>query len=339
MAEKNRAKYLWLKITLFSATVLFFPLMTAAKTVIGVPYTLQAPDSNWTQPWKDACEEAVTVMADYYYTGKKYTRIPVAQARAAIMKAVNLENKFFGFNKDTNASQMIDLINNFYPWEAFIVNDPTLDQIRAEIDNLRPVILPVYGKALKNPYFKNGSPVYHTVLVKGYDDERNEFITNEPGVGRGLDYRYKYATLMVAIHDFLPKNRTSQGAKVAIFTSPDIYSSKSLDGDKDGLTKIEEQKYRTSLTSKDTDGDGYEDGEEVKLGYIPTLAEKRIPVGTLIKSADSPKVYWLDQIFDQVLKKEIADEEVFLNFGWRWKDIVTVSAKYLSELKDGAIIR
>ncbi|MEK7644175.1 MAG: C39 family peptidase [Patescibacteria group bacterium] len=340
MNPENKKTRLFLIATLvISGISALLPISTEAKTIFNVPFTVQAPDGIWKQPWQDACEEAVTVMADYYYTGKKYTRIPTAQARAAIMKTVNLENKFFGFNKDTNAEQMIEIINNFYPWEAFIVDDPTLEQIKAEIDNERPVILPVYGKGLKNPYFRSGGPVYHTILVKGYDDDRNEFITNEPGVGRGLDYRYKYATLMSAIHDFLPNNKTIKGRKVAIFTSPDIYSSKSLDGDKDGLTKLEEQKYHTGLTVADTDGDGFSDGDEVKSGYLPTVAETKIPSGALLKSVDNPKVYLLSQIYDSVLKQEIASEEVFLNFGWKWRDIVVVSAKFLSELKDGAMIR
>jgi hypothetical protein len=42
-----------------------------------------------------------------------------------------------------------------------------------------------------------------------------------------------------------------------------------LDSDNDGLTDLDEIKYKTDLNNSDTDGDGYSDGEEVKKGYNP----------------------------------------------------------------------
>ncbi len=42
-----------------------------------------------------------------------------------------------------------------------------------------------------------------------------------------------------------------------------------IDADKDGLTDEEEKLYGTNLSSRDSDGDGYSDGVEVKSGYNP----------------------------------------------------------------------
>jgi hypothetical protein len=42
-----------------------------------------------------------------------------------------------------------------------------------------------------------------------------------------------------------------------------------LDSDKDGLTDVEEVKYKTDPLNSDTDGDSYLDGSEVKGGYNP----------------------------------------------------------------------
>lgn len=42
-----------------------------------------------------------------------------------------------------------------------------------------------------------------------------------------------------------------------------------LDSDQDGLTDEEEKSYGTEIRNKDTDGDGYSDGAEVKSGYDP----------------------------------------------------------------------
>ena len=51
----------------------------------------------------------------------------------------------------------------------------------------------------------------------------------------------------------------------------DPYNSKDakLDTDSDGLTNVQEYKYETDPLNKDTDGDGYNDGKEVKAGYSP----------------------------------------------------------------------
>lgn len=49
-----------------------------------------------------------------------------------------------------------------------------------------------------------------------------------------------------------------------------------LDTDNDGLTDLEEQIYHTSSTKPDTDGDGYNDGEEVMGAYDPAAKVKRI---------------------------------------------------------------
>ncbi|EKD58572.1 MAG: hypothetical protein ACD_56C00096G0005 [uncultured bacterium] len=46
----------------------------------------------------------------------------------------------------------------------------------------------------------------------------------------------------------------------------------SIDSDCDGLTNEEELLYNTDITNKDSDGDGYSDGVEVKSGYSPTIA-------------------------------------------------------------------
>lgn len=57
------------------------------------------------------------------------------------------------------------------------------------------------------------------------------------------------------------------------------------DQDKDGLTDEMELKFKTDLLDPDTDGDGYEDGTEIKNGYSPLEKDgvklsKRIEINT-----------------------------------------------------------
>ena len=56
------------------------------------------------------------------------------------------------------------------------------------------------GKALPNPYFRNGGPVYHALIIRGYTADA--FITNDPGTRSGENFLYAYDTLLHAIHDW-----------------------------------------------------------------------------------------------------------------------------------------
>ena len=61
-----------------------------------------------------------------------------------------------------------------------------------------------------------------------------------------------------------------------------------LDSDQDGLTDEEEKLYETDPKNRDTDGDGYSDGAEVKSGYDP---RKPAPGDKIMESAaTAPKV-------------------------------------------------
>lgn len=57
-----------------------------------------------------------------------------------------------------------------------------------------------------------------------------------------------------------------------------------LDSDQDGLTNDEEKTYGTDPNKPDTDGDGYNDGSEIKAGYNPL---KKAPGDKLTDSNDT----------------------------------------------------
>ena len=309
-------------VTIFS----FFPSIAQAKN-IPVPFTSQAPYSIWSQPWQDFCEEASILMVDYYYKNKPLDKIV---ARQELLNISKIKENYFGWSLDENAEKINQLVNNFLSWETKIVENPELDEIKMEIDASRPVILPVHGKFLYNPYFRYGGPDYHTIVISGYDDTTQEFITQEPGTRHGFNFRYKYDTLLNAMHDFLPGN-TRVGKKLALFTDKNLNISKDIDADKDGLSKEDELKLGTILCLEDSDGDGYKDGQEVKTGYSPTISESNLPNKSLIKSPSDPKVYLLEN----KIKRHIINEEVFLRHGWQWHNIKFVSDRFLENLKIG----
>ena len=329
---------LWVSSITVIITAIFiflFPTPSSASTDaknIPVPFTSQAPYAYWGQPWQDACEETAIVMIDNFYRGK--TLETKAIAKAEIEKILNIKNKNFGWSLDENAEQIVKIINNFLPWEAKVVLNPSLEQIKKEIDNNRPVILTAHGKYLYNPHFANGGPDYHTFVISGYDDETQKFIVQEPGTRYGKNYQYTYNTILNAMHDFLPAYKTKNGRQVAIFTQKDLNTSQDADGDQDDLIKADELKYGTITWLYDSDGDGYKDGVEVISGYSPTTAEINLKNGSLIKSINDPKVYLLEN----KNKRHILNEQVFLKHGWQWNQIKIVSEKFLESLAIGKLI-
>jgi len=61
------------------------------------------------------------------------------------------------------------------------------------------IIAPTYGQKLNNPHFTPPGPVYHMLVIKGYDSEN--FITNDPGIWQGKNFIYSYDNLFNSICD------------------------------------------------------------------------------------------------------------------------------------------
>lgn len=210
-----------------SAAVFSYLFPTPLRAAgIAVPFVLQAPHSKWVQPYEDACEEAVMVMLDAWVQGDTRDRIPADEADARILEIVALEKEVLGYHRDTSIATMVQFINGYAPYGAYAVRSPSVDQIKAEIDAGRPVVVPVWGKTLMkvNPYFSRPGPTYHTILITGYDDAKQQFITQEPGVGRGRNFRYPYRIVIDGMADLkLGKNGepVAGGERFALFVRKD----------------------------------------------------------------------------------------------------------------------
>lgn len=297
-------------VVLFAA-----PVSVHAATTLSVPFTPQAPEGNWNQPWQDACEETSITMIDAFYAGKD--ALTVHEAKDKIMRAYRIKTNAFGYSLDEPAAKMVELINRYYPWEARAVERPTIAAMQAELDAGRPMILPAHGTELENPNFRSPLLDYHVIVLTGYDDETEEFISHDPGTSNGLDFRYSYDTIEAAMHDFEPGNMP-RAKKVAIFTSPVISEvSAYTDGDGDSLTKAEELLYGTVLWLSDSDGDKFSDGTEAKAGYSPIRQSTNRMEPLLVKPISRPEVY-------RVLRAEkahIPDQAAFIQAGYKWSDI------------------
>ncbi|MGI6314485.1 MAG: C39 family peptidase [Patescibacteria group bacterium] len=187
--------------------------------LLKVPFTSQAPEKNWEQPWQDACEEAALLMLDAYY--KNYNLSPLF-SRDEILKIVKWEEEqewgtsieiekikklaeeYFGLNKKNNEESR----------KFIILENPTVEDIKKSLVAGNPVLVVADGKVLPNSHFRNGGPVYHALIIKGYTE--TEFITNDPGTQFGESFKYKYNDLLKAVHDW-NKGKVKEGKKVILF--------------------------------------------------------------------------------------------------------------------------
>jgi hypothetical protein len=171
-----------------------------AEINLKVPFILQAPFQVWDEVHEDACEEASVSMIKGYLDGDvSYTK---EQMEQRIQEIVDYEDKTFGTNKDSDAVRTATFLSILYGIKGVEVVEPgSIEDIKREVAAGRPVIIPAYGKALHNPNFKNGGPVYHNLVIKGYTSA-GKIITNDPGTRNGPDYVYDADVLWNAIHDF-----------------------------------------------------------------------------------------------------------------------------------------
>jgi hypothetical protein len=168
----------------------------AGRVMLNVPFTVQAPLNNWGAPYNEACEEAILVMLSHYYLG---TVLTPDQADQEIINIVNWERQAYGFDEDTSAELTARTARDYIGIPAVVSDDVSVIHIKQLLNAGKPVIVPVLGKALNNPHYKNGGPYYHMIIIIGYDGDN--FITHDPGTHYGEQYRYNADLLVSAIHD------------------------------------------------------------------------------------------------------------------------------------------
>ncbi len=191
------------------------------KVTLDIAFMSEAPDGNWTHPWSNACEETVTLMVDKYYTGQ--STIGISEAKSYLVDLFGKEEALFGTNRNADASQMLEIISRYTGFHGEIVRNPTLEDIKREIKEGRPVITLHRGFDLHNPNIEFSPTLssYHTIVIIGYDDNRKMFITHDPGDEvDGEGHKYSYSVVMNSMHDYNIADNKADGAPTAIFTSP-----------------------------------------------------------------------------------------------------------------------
>lgn len=199
-----------MRFFLFVAALFWaLPIAVLARSPIAVgevPFTAQAPFSQWSDPrQQSACEEAAVLMAMHWVKGRPLTR---QLALAEILAMAEYEKRRFGDFHDTSAKDTIARLIEEY-WKFHYVSLETVKSAQDIVAQLRLghiVIVPMNGRALGNSYYRSPGPEQHMLLVVGYDSARDEFMTNDPGTRRGQGFRYRSLVVYNAIRDYPTSN-------------------------------------------------------------------------------------------------------------------------------------
>lgn len=183
--------------------------------IAGFSFQSQTPLGNWDALHEEACEEASLILVKYWQTSVALS----AQTMENQIQALTSWEDANGYPKDLTAKQLAEVAKSYYDISnAKASYDVSIDSIKKEIAQNHPVIIPAAGRLLGNPYFTPPGPVYHMLVIIGYD--QNSFIVQDVGTRRGDHYRYNPTILLNAIHEWTGDPDTiDQGRKAMVVFS------------------------------------------------------------------------------------------------------------------------
>ncbi len=172
---------------------------TATNNILlEVPFAPQSPYAVWDERDEESCEEASLVIIHYYLQKKD---LSLAAMRRELDGLIEYEIENLKNFKDTDAYGIAYLAREYFGYnQSRVAYNITVEDIQAELLKGHPVIVPAAGRELQNPYYKAPGPLYHNLVIVGFNQEG--FFTNDPGTKRGKNYFYPTDILFNAIHDF-----------------------------------------------------------------------------------------------------------------------------------------
>lgn len=180
----------------------------ASSIRLDVPFTSQAPFAVWDNLHNEACEEAGLIMAKYWLNGplrrsegEASESLTPEKAEQEIQAAVKWQEENWGGHYDLPAEKIVELGQQFFNLKKTrILSNPTIEDIKKEVASGNLVLAPTAGRLLKNPYYRQPGPIYHMLVVRGYDEKW--IITNDPGTRRGENFTFTYQNFFNSLHDW-----------------------------------------------------------------------------------------------------------------------------------------
>ena len=187
-------------------------LIPSRYEIAGFSFQSQASLGNWDALHEEACEEASLILVKYWNDSKSLS----AQTMEDEIQAMIAWENQNGYPQDLTAKQLVKVAQSYYDLKDVKASyDVTVESIETEIAQNHPVVIPAAGRLLGNPYFTAPGPVYHMLVIIGYD--ANTFIVQDVGTRRGDHYRYNQTILLNAIHEWNGNPDTiGQGRKAMV---------------------------------------------------------------------------------------------------------------------------
>lgn len=189
-------------IVLTGAGFYIFKTVTPKKIptsfILQIPFSAQAPTDNWSR--NEDCEETSLVMANAFLNGNIEDQLPATRTQAAIDSLKKWEQKNLGYNADTGADTTTRMAQNALGLKIKQIKDFTEADLKTELINGHPILLPINAKLLESPQYLKDGPTYHMIVIKGFRD--HTFIVNDPGTNDGDDNEYSFSILQKASADW-----------------------------------------------------------------------------------------------------------------------------------------
>lgn len=188
--------------------ILFLPFCVSyaekrEDILLDVPFLSQAPTFKWSDDrFASACEEASMVMALAWAGIQPIGKTGKEQAQT-ILDLVEFEKKKYNVYFDTSPRDTIRFAREYSGYTGFNLRHAIrASDILRQLEQGFLVIASADGRVLKNPNFTGLGPTEHMLVIRGYDYDTQEFITNDPGTRFGEGYRYARKVLFSAIRDY-----------------------------------------------------------------------------------------------------------------------------------------
>lgn len=164
------------------------------------PFTTQAPLGDWKSPWADFAEEATAYMAIKWAQGEEFGS--PRETSSDFLALGEWEVQKFATSVETTAAQTLEILTNYFGfYNTSLKYNPNLEDLKSLLDQGSVAILPVNGRVLDNPHYGDPAPKHHNILLIGYDETLQQFITNDPGTRYGEGATYSYEKILAAIQD------------------------------------------------------------------------------------------------------------------------------------------
>ncbi|MGA2667076.1 MAG: C39 family peptidase [Patescibacteria group bacterium] len=188
--------------------------LPSSYLISGFPFQTQAPLGNWDTLHEEACEEATLILFKYWQTGASLS----AQTMENQIQAIVAWENANGYPQDLTSAQLVLVAKDYYQINDLTVNyNVSIESIKREIAQNHPVIVPAAGQLLGNPYYTAPGPVYHMLLIIGYN--QNNFIVQDVGTKHGDHYQFNATILYNAIHDWAGRQDNIDSGRKAMIIS------------------------------------------------------------------------------------------------------------------------